>query len=111
MREYRFGRSRVATSFEAYSWLFMQISGVLLLFFVSLHFTLMHFSLDISISPLARRLYELVMLFLAVLHGANGLRVVSDDFIHEDPFRTLSLAFLSLATIALLLIGLSNALD
>jgi succinate dehydrogenase / fumarate reductase membrane anchor subunit len=56
------------------------------------------------------RLYDWLLLTLALLHGMNGLRVVIDDYVHERGARltlmsvagTLTLIFFMLGTITLI---------
>jgi succinate dehydrogenase / fumarate reductase membrane anchor subunit len=117
MDETPFGRPRPASSFEMYSWFFMRISGVLLLFLVLGHFTLMHLSIGVEnlsyrvvVERFATpfwRLYDLTMLFLAVLHGGNGLRILVDDFVQRDLLRAVSLSLLYLLSFLFLLVGAS----
>ncbi|WP_243791987.1 succinate dehydrogenase hydrophobic membrane anchor subunit [Saccharopolyspora gloriosae] len=86
------------SNFELYSWLFMRLSGVLLLFLVLGHMLIMLF-LDggvhrINFAFVAGRwaspfwqLWDLTMLWLASLHGGNGLRTVINDYSRKDATR------------------------
>ncbi|MEA3338129.1 MAG: succinate dehydrogenase [Chloroflexota bacterium] len=78
--------------FEALSWYFMRISGLVLLFVAVGHLMFMHVLLgvdriDYSViigrwaSPFWQ-LYDLALLLFALLHGANGGRWVIDDWVH-----------------------------
>jgi succinate dehydrogenase / fumarate reductase membrane anchor subunit len=83
--------SRGRGSFELYAWVFMRVSGVLLVLLVLAHFAIMHV-VDGGISRVNFafvsgrwsnpfwRVYDFAMLTLALLHGGNGLRVIIDDY-------------------------------
>lgn len=88
--------------FETFSWYFLRISGIALIFLVIIHLLLMHVMNDVSATTYcfvaARyanpfwRGYDLLLLTLALPHGLNGLRLVADDYIQS---RTLRLAVVS----------------
>jgi succinate dehydrogenase / fumarate reductase membrane anchor subunit len=78
-------------NFELYAWLFMRVSGVLLVLLILIHLTIM-LAVDRGIGRVDFafvsgrwsnpfwRLYDFSMLLLALLHGGNGLRVIIDDY-------------------------------
>ncbi len=78
-------------NFELYAWVFMRISGVLLVILVLAHFGIMHV-LDHGLDRINFafvsgrwanpfwRVYDFALLALALLHGGNGLRVIIDDY-------------------------------
>jgi len=79
--------------FEAWSWLFMRLSGLALVFLALLHFTITHvlndvvhtdyrFVADRWKNPLWQ-LFDWLLLALALLHGANGARWVIEDNVHR----------------------------
>ena len=95
---YRGGRERPVGGFELWSWLFMRISGILLLFLAVGHVLIMHV-LDGGVdrvnfqfvqlrwsSPFWRT-WDWMMLTLALLHGVNGLRVVIMDYVRPPAAR------------------------
>ena len=77
-----------AGGIETFSWYFFRISGVALIFLALIHLFLNHVSTDVSCTSYqlvgARysnpfwRLYDWLLLTLALLHGMNGLRIVID---------------------------------
>lgn len=77
--------------FESWAWLFMRLSGVLLLFLVLGHLFVIRIlvgldKVDLGFvtlrwSGIGWRSYDLVMLLLAMAHGANGARGIAYDHI------------------------------
>lgn len=103
------------SNFELYTWFFMRVSGVFLLFLVFGHVLIVHVINDISVvnyafvanrwaSPFWRT-YDWLMLALALTHGANGLRVVIDDYVHRPAYRILALAGLASFAFVFLFVG------
>jgi len=93
-RSKRAGRN----NFELYSWLFMRISGLVLVFLVLGHLLIMNI-LDggvqrINFAFVAGRwsspfwqVWDLLQLWLAMLHGGNGLRTVINDYAEKPRTR------------------------
>ncbi len=91
-------RPKARSNAELYSWLFMRISGVLLVLLVLGHLFIMHvvdggvervnfgFVAGRWASPFWRT-WDLVMLLLAEVHGTNGLRVIVNDYAERDQTR------------------------
>ena len=89
---------RTGTNFEMYAWIFMRMSGLLLVFMVLGHLFIM-LILDNGVqrvnfgfvagrwaSPFWRT-WDLMQLWLAQLHGTNGLRVIINDYAERDGTR------------------------
>ncbi|MGH3950828.1 MAG: succinate dehydrogenase hydrophobic membrane anchor subunit [Pseudonocardiaceae bacterium] len=86
------------SNFELYSWLFMRISGLALVILVLGHLFIMNI-LDggvhrINFAFVAGRwsspfwqVWDLSMLWLAQLHGGNGLRTIIEDYARKDTTR------------------------
>jgi succinate dehydrogenase / fumarate reductase membrane anchor subunit len=107
-------------NFELYSWFFMRISGLLLIFLALYH--LVWWNLVIGVahldSGLVRerwtnpfwRLFNVSLAVFAMLHGLNGLRYSIEDYVRRPGLRvavkavayTVVLAALSWAVFALL---------
>jgi succinate dehydrogenase / fumarate reductase membrane anchor subunit len=111
-----FSAERRPSSFEVWSWFFMRISGVILLFLVLIHLYVMHLIGDgverVNFEFVSERwdnvgwkTFDWVMLFLALLHGVNGLRVIIDDYVQRDGLRTGIKATLYTVTGILLIMG------
>ena len=89
---------RSKTNFELYAWVFMRLSGLALIVLVLGHLLIMNV-LDGGVqrinfgfvagrwsSPFWRT-WDLLMLWLAELHGANGLRTVINDYAERAQSR------------------------
>ena len=91
-------RLRSGTNIELYAWLFMRISGLLLVVLVLGHLFIMNI-LDggvqrINFAFVAGRwaspfwqVWDLMMLWLAMIHGSNGLRTIINDYTRRDLTR------------------------
>lgn len=84
-------------NFETWSWYFMRISGLVLIFLALLHFSITHIINDVAETdatfvtgrwdnPLWR-LFDWTLLALALLHGLNGLRWIIDDYVRSPAKR------------------------
>jgi succinate dehydrogenase / fumarate reductase, membrane anchor subunit len=111
-----FSAERRPSSFEVWSWFFMRISGIVLLFLVLIHLYVMHLVgsgvervnfefVSERWDDVGWKTFDWVMLFLALLHGANGLRVVIDDYVRRDGLRTFIKATLYTVTTVLMIMG------
>jgi succinate dehydrogenase / fumarate reductase membrane anchor subunit len=86
------------TNFELYSWLFMRLSGLLLVVLVLGHLFVMLVVGDgikrVNFAFVAGRwsspfwqTWDLLQLWLAELHGVNGLRTIINDYTERDQMR------------------------
>jgi len=109
------GRPRPESGLELYAWLFMRVSGAALLILALGHLLIMHIihnvdNIDFKFVA-ARyatpfwRTYDLLLLWLALIHGVNGVRTVVEDYVHPRGWRTASLASLYLLGFVLLALG------
>lgn len=97
---------------EAWSWFFMRISGLVLVFLALIHFSLTHIVTDVVDTDaefVARRwanplwrLFDWVLLVLALLHGLNGLRWIIDDYVRMPARRAVTKSVLYSISFALL---------
>jgi succinate dehydrogenase / fumarate reductase membrane anchor subunit len=111
-----FTADRRPSSFEVWSWFFMRISGIILVFLVLIHLYIMHLigegvervDFEFVASRWAHvgwKTFDWTMLFLALLHGANGLRVIIDDYVKSPGGRTAIKATLYTVTGVLIIMG------
>lgn len=104
--------------FERFMWYFMRISGVLLVLLALGHMLIMHvlvplgggeinFELIVGRwgSPFWR-IYDGLLLVLALAHGVNGARVVIGDYARHGVIRNLAVGLLLAAAAFWLLLGI-----
>jgi succinate dehydrogenase / fumarate reductase membrane anchor subunit len=109
------GRPRPESGLELYAWIFMRVSGITLLVLALGHLLIMHIihNVDnIDFQFVARRYatpfwrtYDLLLLWLAMVHGVNGVRTVIVDYVSPRGWRTASLASLYLLGFVLITLG------
>ncbi|HEY6539976.1 MAG TPA: succinate dehydrogenase [Ktedonobacteraceae bacterium] len=110
-----YGPRPAGGGFEAASWYFNRISAIGLFFLVILHLIFNHVTTDVSCTSYQLiairyanpywRVYDWLMLTLALLHGMNGLRVVVDDYVGTQVWRVRILWLLIMLTLVLFMIG------
>ncbi len=109
------GRLRPESGIELYAWLFMRVSGVMLLALALGHLAIMHVLNNIEsisyqfvahryLTPFWRT-YDLVMLWLALIHGLNGVRTLVEDYVGARGWRVVSLATLYVLGFIFLALG------
>ena len=88
---------RPRANFETWSWYFMRVSGLILIFMALIHFAITHIIYDVTDTnssfvqarwdnPLWRA-YDWTLLALGLLHGVNGLRWIIDDYVRSSRGR------------------------
>jgi succinate dehydrogenase / fumarate reductase membrane anchor subunit len=110
-----YGARPTTGGFETFSWYFFRVSGVALIFLAIIHLFLNHVTTDVSCTSYQLisirysnpfwRLYDWLLLMLALLHGMNGLRVVIDDYVQTRGWRLTLQSTLGLLTLAFFLLG------
>jgi succinate dehydrogenase / fumarate reductase membrane anchor subunit len=98
VRRKRPSGTKSKTNFEMYAWIFMRVSGLALVVLVLGHLLIMNI-LDggvqrVNFAFVAGRwaspfwqTWDLLQLWLAMLHGTNGLRVIVNDYAERDGTR------------------------
>ena len=109
-------RLRGRTNTELYAWLFMRVSGILLVVLVLGHLFIMNI-LDggvqrINFGFVAGRwaspfwqVWDLLMLWLAMIHGTNGVRTIVNDYAERDGLRLTLKVLLYLAFMIVVVLG------
>ena len=102
--------------FELYSWLFMRMSGIVLVALVLGHLVVnLVLGRGIAAVDFAFvagkwtnpfwQVWDLLMLWLAELHGVNGLRTIINDYAERDGTRFWLKALLYLSALVVLVLG------
>jgi succinate dehydrogenase / fumarate reductase membrane anchor subunit len=104
---------------ERFWWYFMRLSGLALVLLVLGHMLIMHVLVELTGSEIdfafvqSRwgtpfwRIYDLLLLVLAFVHGANGARVVVTDYITHRTARSLVIGVLLVASAVWLVLGIA----
>jgi succinate dehydrogenase / fumarate reductase membrane anchor subunit len=104
--------------FERLLWYFMRISGLALVILALGHMLIMHVLVQLTGDQVnfgfvtSRwgnpfwRIYDFVLLLLALIHGVNGTRVVISDFVGRGGLRTTLLVGLAAVTAVWLILGM-----
>ncbi len=89
---------------ELWSWYFFRVSGLLLVFLALGHVLIMHIINNVDVinysfvaerwRSVGWRIYDWLLLSLALTHGVNGQRIILDDYVHS---RRMRLAWVSTA--------------
>jgi succinate dehydrogenase / fumarate reductase membrane anchor subunit len=109
-------RSKGRGNFELWSWVFMRGSGVLLLFLVFGHlFVNLMMGKGITQIDFAFvagkwsnpfwQVWDMLMLWLAELHGFNGVRTIINDYAEKDSTRMVLKTLLVLSALVVLVLG------
>lgn len=112
----RQGRTASRTNYELYAWLFMRASGVLLLVLVFGHLFMNLIDGDginaIDFGFVAGKwaspfwqVWDLLMLWLAMIHGTNGIRTIINDYTERTTTRVVLKSALALAFTVVVVLG------
>lgn len=103
-------------NFEKYAWLFMRFSGVVLIFLVIGHLFVMLIAEDgvyrIDFNFVAERfahpywqVWDVLLLWLAQLHGANGMRTIIGDYTRKGSTKFWLNTLLAVSMLFTLILG------
>jgi succinate dehydrogenase / fumarate reductase, membrane anchor subunit len=108
-----------ASGRERFWWYFMRLSGLALVFLALGHMFIMHVLVEMTGQEVnfafvqSRwgtpfwRIYDLLLLVLAFVHGANGTRVVIGDYVVHRTARSLLIGILLAVSAIWLLLGIA----
>jgi succinate dehydrogenase / fumarate reductase, membrane anchor subunit len=101
--------------FETFSWYYFRISGIVLIFLVIIHLIIMHVTNDVSCTTYQFvsfrysnpfwRLYDWLLLTLALTHGMNGLRIVIEDYVSSPRRRVILLSLAATILVVFFMLG------
>ena len=115
-RSPRSGRRTTRTNSELWAWLFMRVSGVLLLILIFGHL-IVNLVVGEGISAISFafvagkwaspfwQTWDLLMLWLAMIHGTNGVRTIINDYAERTGTRLVLKALLYLAFVVTVVLG------
>ena len=112
----RMGRDRPVGGFELWAWIFMRISGLLLMILAVGHVLIMHIPNGgvsrVSFAFVATRwrspfwrTWDWMLLVLALIHGVNGLRNITLDYVRKPGIRFATNMFFYALGFALFILG------
>ena len=104
-----------ANNLELYAWFFTRVSAIVLFVMAVFHLVYMHLILGvdaINFEVIAQRwqspfwrLYDLFLLTFGWLHGANGMRIILDDYVHHQGWRVIAKTVLYLLVVVIIVLG------
>ena len=109
-------RRRRGINWEKWGWIYMRASGVVLIVLIFGHLFVNLFAGEgvkaIDFAFVAGKLadpfwvvWDTLMLWLALIHGANGMRTIVNDYANNRTVRFILLGAIALSTIALITLG------
>jgi succinate dehydrogenase / fumarate reductase membrane anchor subunit len=120
-RRYQDAKAQAGTNLELAWWVFMRLSGLVLVFLVLGHIYMNFVLIDVNtvnynyvaqrLSNTTWKIYDLVILGLAMLHGLNGSRYVMDDWIKDPSQRFVTKAVVYSLGVLVFLIGSISLLN
>ncbi len=112
----RYARRPRRFNLEKWAWIYMRASGVLLAVLIFGHLFVNLVSGEgvkqIDFAFVAGKwadpfwiVWDVLLLWLALIHGANGMRTLVNDYATRPALRRVLLGLIALATVALLVLG------
>jgi len=108
-----------ASGRERFWWIFMRLSGLALVFLALGHMFIMHVLVVLTGDQIdfafvqSRwgtpfwRIYDLLLLVLAFMHGVNGARIVISDYVAHRTARSLIIGVLLFISAVWLILGIA----
>ena len=110
------GAPRRGINWEKWGWIYMRASGVVLLVLIFGHLFVNLFAGEgvkaIDFAFVAGKLadpfwivWDTLLLWLALIHGANGMRTLVNDYATQNVVRRILLGSIAASTVVLLILG------
>lgn len=110
-----YGQRPAGGGFESAAWYFMRVSAIGLFVLAILHLLLNHVIHDVSCTSYDLvalryanpywRVYDWLLLTLALLHGMNGLRVVVEDYVQDRAWQVRIVSALAALALTFFMVG------
>jgi succinate dehydrogenase / fumarate reductase, membrane anchor subunit len=108
--------ARRTTNWEKWGWIYMRVSGVLLVVLVFGHLFVNLIAGDgvhqVDFAFVAGKwaspfwqVWDTLMLWLALIHGGNGMRTIINDYVYQPTIRRILLGSLLVSVAVLILLG------
>src|ERR1700712_5812173 len=108
--------SKGRVNWEKWGWLYMRASGVLLLILIFGHLfvnlVLGEGIKEIDFAFVAGKyaspfwqVWDVIMLWLAMIHGSNGMRTIVNDYANNRTVRRILLGAIGVACVVLIVLG------
>ncbi len=114
-RRYADAKAQASSNTELLWWVFMRVSGLVMVFLVLGHIYMNFVLIDVStinytyvaerLSNTTWKIYDWLILVLAMLHGMNGLRYVMDDWIRNPARRFATKAVVYSLAVLVVIVG------
>ncbi|GCE26709.1 hypothetical protein KDA_21930 [Dictyobacter alpinus] len=109
------GPRPMSGGFETFSWYYFRISGAALVFLVIAHLIIMHVTTDVACTTYAFvaarygnifwRVFDWLLLTLALTHGMNGLRITIDDYVRSAGARMWLMSISAILLVIFFMLG------
>lgn len=108
-------RSRKGARFEKWAWIYMRVSGIALIVLIFTHLFVNLYITGISAINFAFvagkwadplwQWWDGIMLWLALIHGSNGMRVFINDYTTREGLRKFLNGALAVTCVSLIVLG------
>lgn len=109
--------ARRSTNYEKWAWLYMRGSGVLLVVLIFGHLFTNLIAAEGGVKAIDFafvagkwanpfwQVWDVLMLWLALIHGSNGMRTIVNDYVSNPRLRRIMLVALLASSVVLILLG------
>jgi len=110
-------KARRSTNWEKWGWIYMRASGLVLVVLVFGHLFINLIAGEGGVKAIDFgfvagkwaspfwQVYDTLLLWLALIHGSNGMRTIVNDYVSKPTVRKVLLVTLLVSTVVLLVLG------